>query len=113
MAIQLVGSDNKMGTAASLDKTQSPAKRSPKVSTPSESKEDRQQVEQALERVRQTVQSLAQDLHFSVDKESGKTIVRVVDSTTKEVIRQIPSEEILSISHAMDRIAGMLLKDKA
>jgi flagellar protein FlaG len=36
-----------------------------------------------------------------------------VDSETGEVIRQIPSKELLEIAHAIDKMQGMLLKQKA
>jgi flagellar protein FlaG len=58
-----------------------------------------------LEDVKKQVQSL-QDLshskgwsvNFAVDDESDKTIIKVVDADTQKVIRQIPSEEMLTIS---------------
>jgi flagellar protein FlaG len=39
--------------------------------------------------------------------------VRIVDSQTKEVIRQIPSEEMLAISKYMDQMSGKLIQQKA
>lgn len=52
-------------------------------------------------------------LQFSIDKDSGKTIVKVVDSQTSEVIRQIPSEELVSLARNMTKLEGMLLDQKA
>jgi flagellar protein FlaG len=37
----------------------------------------------------------------------------VVDSSTDEVIRQIPSDEVIAISRSIDRLQGILLKHKA
>ena len=74
---------------------------------------DAQQVRQALGEVQKAVESVARDLRFSIDKETGRTIVTVVDSVTQEVIRQIPGEEIVAIAKAMDRMQGLLLKQKA
>jgi flagellar protein FlaG len=37
----------------------------------------------------------------------------VVDAVTHEVVRQIPGEEILAIARAIDRMQGLLLKQKA
>lgn len=64
-------------------------------------------------RTRDAVQKVASNLEFTVDGDTGKTIVRVVDVSTQEVIRQIPSEEMLSIAHNIDRLEGLLLKSKA
>lgn len=71
------------------------------------------QVERALNEVRKTVQPVAQNLQFQIDKGTGKTVITIVDASTKEVIRQIPSEELLAIAKALDRLQGVLLKQKA
>ena len=52
-------------------------------------------------------------LQFSLDKDSGKTVVKVMDTDTNEVIRQIPSEEVLAISKAVDKLKGLLIKQQA
>jgi len=72
-----------------------------------------EQVEQAVEAVQKAVEPVARDLQFSIDKETGKTIISVVDAVTKEVIRQIPGEEILAIAKAIDRMQGLLFSRKA
>jgi flagellar protein FlaG len=59
------------------------------------------------------VRKLASNLLFSLDQETGKTVIKIVDSQTNEVIRQIPSEEVLAIARNLDRIEGLLLKQKA
>ena len=53
------------------------------------------------------------DLQFSVEGENKDVVVRVVDSQTKELIRQIPSEEMVAISKAMDNLSGLLVQQKA
>ncbi|MGE4337477.1 MAG: flagellar protein FlaG [Pigmentiphaga sp.] len=72
-----------------------------------------QEVEIAMEEVRNAIAPMAQDLLFSIDEDTGKTVVKVVDSSTDEVIRQIPSEEIITIAKALDNLQGLLLKQKA
>jgi len=66
-------------------------------------------LETALGKIRAEVQNVQRTLHFAVDEESGATIVRVIDSQTKEVIRQIPAEEVLSIASRLRAAAGGLL----
>lgn len=61
----------------------------------------------------QAVRSLASSLEFSVDRQTGKTIVRVIDTATHEVIRQIPSEEMLAIARALDHLQGLLVHGTA
>lgn len=72
-----------------------------------------EQVRQAVEAVKTAVEPVARDLQFTIDKETGKTIISVVDSVTKEVIRQIPGEEIVAIAKAIDRMKGLLFKQTA
>lgn len=72
-----------------------------------------EQVQQAMEEVRNAIAPVAQDLLFSIDEDTGKTIVKVVDASTDEVIRQIPSEEIISIAKALDKLQGLLVEQKA
>lgn len=70
-------------------------------------------VEQALKEIQDKIQPQANNLQFSVDNSTGKTIVRVVDSSTGDTIRQIPSEEVLAIAKDIDRMQGLLLKEQA
>ncbi len=66
---------------------------------------DREDLGRAVAQLNDFVQSVQRDLQFEVDNELGKTIVRVVDQGTQEVIRQIPDEVAL-------RLAENLLQDE-
>lgn len=70
-------------------------------------------VEQAVNQMNQYVQTLNRDLQFSVDEDSGRTVVKVLDTETKEVIRQIPSEELLRMATYLTDGGGLLLKVQA
>ncbi|WP_341645466.1 flagellar protein FlaG [Thauera sp. SDU_THAU2] len=74
---------------------------------------DAQQIAQAVEEMRSAISPVAQNLQFSIDQDIGRTIVKVVDASTDEVIRQIPSEEIVAIAKAMDKLQGLLIKQQA
>ena len=41
-------------------------------------------------------------LSFHIDKGSGRTVITVVDAATNEVVRQIPAEEVLALSRALE-----------
>jgi flagellar protein FlaG len=71
------------------------------------------QIAKALDEVRAVVQPVAQSLQFTMDQDSGRTIIKVMDTETNDVIRQIPSEEILTMSRAIDKLRGMLVKQTA
>lgn len=74
---------------------------------------DPDQIRQALDEVREAISPVAQNLLFSIDDDTGHTVVKIVDSSTDEVIKQIPSEEFLAIAKALDRLQGLLIKQKA
>ena len=67
------------------------------------------ELQQAVEELQRKVQVSASNLRFSIDRETGRTVVKVTDANTQEVIRQIPPEEILSLDKALTRMWGLLL----
>jgi len=71
------------------------------------------QVNDALKSINKTLQQLSPDLQFELDPDTKRPIVKVVDQQTKEVIRQMPTAEALEISKALDKLQGLLVKQKA
>lgn len=55
-------------------------------------------VDKAVSVLNDYVQSQQRDLRFSTDSASGRPVVRVLDSNTEEVIRQIPSDVALRLA---------------
>jgi flagellar protein FlaG len=55
-------------------------------------------VSKAIQNLNDYTQNTQRQLHFNVDEETGRTIIKVVDTETDEVIRQIPSEEIMVLA---------------
>lgn len=55
-------------------------------------------IESALGEVSEFVQSQNRNLNFSYNEDSNQSVVKVTDSETGELIRQIPSEEVLRLS---------------
>lgn len=62
---------------------------------------DGEQLREAVASVAAYAQSLSRSLDIRVDERSGGTVIQVQDATTEELIRQIPSEEVLAISAAI------------
>ena len=56
---------------------------------------------------------MASNLAFEIDDDTGRTIIKITEASTGELIRQIPSEEMLEIAKALDRLQGLLVKQKA
>ncbi len=60
-----------------------------------------QELQMAVDDMNRKAQDLRRSVQFSVDRELNMTVVKVVDSRTEEVVRQIPSEEFIEISKAL------------
>ena len=83
------------------------------VKAPATPEPDEAQLTQAVRDANHAARMVSSNIEFSVDQKSGKTIVKVVDSTTQQLIRQMPTEEMIEIARALDRMQGMLLKRQA
>lgn len=73
----------------------------------------RQELEEAIKAVTEFIKPINSSIEFNLDEETGRTIVKVIDIETKDVIRQFPSEEMLSIAKALDTMKGLLLRQQA
>jgi len=71
-----------------------------------------EKIASAVERINNFIQTMQRDLNFSVDEESGQRVVTVMDRSTNEVVRQLPSEEALEIMTNLDKISGLLFNSK-
>jgi flagellar protein FlaG len=54
------------------------------------------------------LKSSSVSLEYFQDKETGLKIVRVIDRNTKELIRQIPAEEMVSVARSIEKFQGLL-----
>lgn len=73
----------------------------------------REQTEEAVRRIKEFIQPINDSIQFSLDEDTGFTVVKVVDLQTKEILRQIPSEEAINIAKALDKLKGLLIQSKA
>ena len=73
----------------------------------------REVVAKAAADIQQFVQSMGRNLSFSVDEVSGYHVVRVVNPSTGELVRQLPSEELLKIARDFERLNNVLVSQKA
>jgi len=50
---------------------------------------------------------------FSPDKDTGETLIKVIDNQTNEVVRQIPPEELMRLKKRLEDLQGLLVDKKA
>lgn len=65
---------------------------------------DKATMQGAVDKMNSLVQNIQRDLSFSVDDESGLTVIKVIDSQSGQLIRQIPSEEVIAITNVLSDI---------
>lgn len=71
------------------------------------------QVKQEIEKEKEATLFAGASLEFSVDTDTNRIAVKVVDNETRELVRQIPMEEMLALAKAMNQLQGLLLRTKA
>ena len=59
------------------------------------------EIEQAVTEINEYVQSISRDLQFSIDEDSGLTVIRVRDRESGELIRQIPEDIFLNLAQKL------------
>lgn len=70
-------------------------------------------VQQLADQLSKTIGMTGQQVQFSVDNDTGKTVLRVTDAESGALLRQIPGDEALSMARILDRMQGLLLRQKA
>jgi len=66
-------------------------------------------LEDVVRDLNQHILQVQRELQFSVDKDSGRTVITVMDKETQEVIRQIPGEEALHFARKFQEEANLEL----
>lgn len=66
----------------------------------------------AIEKANKAMVSANRALEFSIHEKTKEIIVKVVDTESKEVIREIPSEKILDMVANMLEMAGILVDER-
>jgi flagellar protein FlaG len=87
------------------------------IATPSENSTSppSQSLEQTITQLNDYVQSIQRELQFSIDEESGDTIVKVIEKATNEVVRQIPAEDLMETLKSLNQNAttGVIISNQA
>lgn len=71
------------------------------------------QLQGAVDAINDFLKPISSSIEFSIDEDSGKTIVKLMDKETNTVLRQYPTKEALAIAKDIDKLQGLLLKTEA
>ena len=75
------------------------------VQSMAEIKADAQQLQSMSDRV------MGRELQFNVNKELGSIVVKVVDPSTNQVVKEIPSEEIQNLKILIRKSIGIIFDE--
>jgi flagellar protein FlaG len=67
----------------------------------------------AVKKLNAHVAPALQTIEFALDQESKRMIVKVVDTETQKVLRQIPNEEVVAMSKTLDKLQGLVIRQTA
>ena len=75
-------------------------------------KTNEKEIAKAIEAVEIMMDLRDRSVQFVTDERSGADVIKVVDDATGEVIRQIPSEELLGFMRNMTKMLGNFLDER-
>ena len=107
----LPGAHGPSGSASSAMPHKTELAAAPVSVQPAQAADAARQVER---QINEFLKSSSTSVEIGFDEPTNRFIVRIVEGDTKQVIRQIPSREIIAISRSLNQVtAGLLLTQKA
>lgn len=70
------------------------------------------QLENVAKQLQEFIGKMNRGLEFLVDEESGRDVIKVVDKNSGELIKQYPSEEVLSLVSKLSKVTGSFVDSK-
>jgi len=70
---------------------------------------EREQLEKVAQQLQDFMGDMNRSLQFQVDEDSGRDVIKILDKTSGDVIKQYPSEEVLSLVSKLSESAGILI----
>ena len=64
------------------------------------------QLEKVAQQLQDFVGEMNRGLEFSVDKDSGRDVIKVIDKASGDLVKQYPSEEVLSLVAKLSDMVG-------
>lgn len=68
-----------------------------------------QQLEKVAQQLQDFIGEMNRSLEFLVDKDSGRDVIKVLDKSTGDLVKQYPSEEVLTLISKLSDATGNLI----
>jgi len=72
-----------------------------------------QGVADAFDEINSTMEAWNTGMRFEIDEDTQQLVVSVIDTNSGEVLRQIPSEEVLHVAKMIAQFQGNFVRTKA
>jgi flagellar protein FlaG len=95
-----------------IDKKAANRKESPELQESQVSKIAPDQIQEVVIRLQSTLQNIQPRIELSVDKELKQVIFRIIDKESGELIRQIPSEQVLELDRFFADQSGLFVEEE-
>lgn len=70
---------------------------------------DRKAIEDTITKIRESIGPANSSLKIQIDPDIDRIVVKIVDDQSGEVIRQIPSQEMVEIAKRLDAMQGIFI----
>lgn len=74
--------------------------------------EYREVVENVVEDMNDIVEKVREHLQFKVHEDTNRLMVQIIDLSTREVLKELPPEEMLDLSARIQEMVGILIDEK-
>ena len=71
------------------------------------------QLDKVAQQLQEFVGGLNRNIEFSVDKESGRDVIKVIDKASGDLLKQFPSEDVLTMVSKLSEMVGGIVDAKA
>lgn len=68
----------------------------------------RENLAEAIEQINKQLANSGRNLGISMDEVLNRPVVKVVNTQTGELVRQIPSEAVVKVAHTLEALKGLL-----
>ena len=69
-------------------------------------------LEDAVKKINDFIAPTLQTIQFSIDQESDRLVVKVIDTATQKILRQMPNEAALNVAKTFDSLKGLIVSLK-
>jgi flagellar protein FlaG len=71
-----------------------------------------EQLDKVAQQLQDFVGEMNRGLEFLVDKDSGRDVIKVIDKTSGDLVKQFPSEEVLTLVAKLSEMVGGFIDAK-